>query len=101
MAKKKRGRKMPVWKKWLRAGVKIIGVATGTLVATAPVHRGLRRLAGGNFEGAADAIAFDTTGLSTANPDFPIDISKVVRTGLLVGLGVGLMKLFSYLSRRI
>ncbi len=92
---------MPAWRKWLRAGVKIVGTATGLLVGTAPVHRGLRRLASGNFEGAADAIAFDTTGLSTANPDFPVDVSKLVRTGILVGVGVGIMKMFSYLSRRI
>ncbi len=92
---------MPAWRKWLRAGVSITGKGLGILVGTAPVHRGVKRLAGGDFEGAAEAIVFDTAGLSIANPEWTPDVQKLIRTGVLVGVGIGIMKLFSYMARRV
>ncbi len=93
---------MPAWRKWIRAGIKLIGTGTGLLVATSPVHRGLGRLTTGDFSGAAEAIVYDTTGLSAADPQFgSVDPGKLIRMGVVVGVGIGLMKLFSYLSRRV
>ena len=102
MAKKrKRGRKMPAWKKYARGALKLVGTGVGSLIATAPLHRGLRSLASGNFEAAAEEIVHDTTGLSTVDPAFQIDVSKLIRVGVLAGVGIGIMKLFGVLARRV
>jgi len=101
MAKGKRKYRMPTWRKVARAAVGLVGKGVGALVAISPTFRGLEFLVKGDVKGAAEAITYDTTGLSTVNPSFQLDAGKLVRTGVLVGVGIGLMALFSRVARRI
>jgi len=98
MAKKnKKGRKMPMWRRIASAGLRIVGVATGTIVATGPVHRGLGTLATtGNFAQSAAEIREDF-GVKPAG----IDFARMAQAGATVGVGVAIYALFNYLSRRI
>ena len=98
--KKKRGRKMPAWKRYAKAGIRVIGTAVGIGVATSPLHQGLTTLAGGNFQHGFDQMIHDTTGLSVGGTG-SFDVSKVVQTGLVVAVGIGFMSLFKYLARRV
>ncbi len=101
MAKKKRGRKMPKWKKWARAGVGIVGTVIGGLIVFSPTYRGLEVLAAGNVQGGIDAILTDTTGMSPGTGDFTPRVDRLVGTAITVGVGIGLMSLFRYFARRI
>ncbi len=97
--RRKRGRKQPAWKKWVRMGVKIIGTGIGIGVATRPLHRGLGDIAGGNFKSGVDNMVFDLTGIGPEGGT--PEIGKLVGTAVSVGVGIGIMKLFSYLARRV
>ncbi len=94
--KRKRGRKQPAWKKYVKAGLGIVGTIIGGIVATAPLHRGIRDGLSGNVEQMVTSIQQDVYG----GPD-TIDIKKVASTGFAVALGVGLMSLFKYLAKRV
>ncbi len=96
MTKKKRGRKQPAWKKWARMGLGIAGTIIGGIVATAPLHRGIRDGLGGNVEQMVLSIQQDTYG----GPG-TIDITKIAATGFSIALGVGLIKLFKYIGKRV
>ncbi len=97
MAKKKRGRKMPAWKKYLRAGISIFGSALGIGIAASPTFRGLREIAAGQFETGVDSIQFDIGAPSSAGP---VNVTKLIGFGVTVAVGVGIMKLFKMLARR-
>ncbi len=96
MTKKRRGRKQPAWKKWARMGLGITGTIIGGIVATATLHRGIRDGLSGNVEQMVVSIQQDTYG----GPD-SIDIKKVAATGFAVALGIGLIKLFKYIGKRV
>ena len=98
--KKKRGRRQPKWKKWARAGLGITGAIIGTAVATSPLHKGIAEYAAGNFEAGTNSIIFQTTGMVPGGNVFP-NVNSLVRTGVVVVVGVGLMSLFRYISRRV
>ncbi len=101
MAKgKKRGRKQPAWKKWLRAGLSITGTLIGTTVAVSPVIRGVTQMASGQFTQGVDSIVFDTTGMIPSSNHFTPDVSRLIGTGIVVVVGVGISKLFKFLARR-
>ena len=99
-AKKRRRRRVPKWKKWLRAGVSVLGTGIGIGVATIPMHRGLQLIAAGDFQGGLGAISVDV-GAPAPGGTGTFDISKLISTGVAVGVGVGIMSLFKYLARRV
>ncbi len=94
--RRKRGRKQPAWKKWARMGLSIAGTIIGGIVATAPLHRGIRDGLSGNVEQMVVSIQQDVYG----GPD-SIDIKRVTATGFAVALGIGLIKLFKYIGKRV
>ncbi len=98
MAKKKRGRKMPAWKKYLRAGISIFGSVLGVTIAASPTFRGLTQMGTGDFTGGIDSIQFDIGAPSSAGP---YNLTKLIGFGVTVGVGIGVMKLFKFLSRRV
>ncbi len=101
MAKKKRGRKMPKWKKYVRAGMGIAGTILGVAIATAPTHRGIEQLVKGEFVTGIDSIVFDTTGMIPSAGAYAPDVTKLIGVGITVGVGIGIMKLFKFLGRRV
>ncbi len=100
MAKKKRGRRMPKWKKWVKAGLGIAGTVIGSLVATSPLHRGITKMVttGDVNQGVVD-ILFDVGVPGPGN--FNLEVNKVIGVGVTVAVGVGLMSLFKYIARRV
>ncbi len=96
MTKKKRGRKQPAWKKYVKAALGITGTIIGGIVATAPLHRGIRDGLSGNVEQMVLSIQQDVYG----GPG-TINITAVASTGAAVALGVGLISLFKYLAKRV
>ena len=100
MARKKRRGKQAAWRKYARMAVGLVGAAIGVVVATSPTHRGLKAMLGGDFEGGARQISIDTVGVDPAAPAIP-SLGKIMGTGLVVGVGIGLMVLFRRLARRI
>lgn len=101
MAKKKRGRKMPAWKKYVKAGLGIFGTVLGTAVATSPMHRGITTMAAGNPQQGIEDIVFDTTGMIPSAGNYNFNVNRLVGTGITVAVGIGFMKLFKFLSRRV
>ncbi len=100
MAKKKKSRKMPAWRKWSRVIIGIIGKSIGTAVAVSPTFKGIRRMATGDFEGGVNDIVFDTTGMNPAAGTFQPNVTKLIGTGVTVAVGIGLIKLFGYIARK-
>ncbi len=100
MAKKKRGRKMPKWKKWIKMILGIAGAGVGGAVALSPTYRGLTLMTQGHFDAGTNALVFDVAGVDTQNPGFP-DVNRLVGTGLTVLVGVGIISLFRYVARRV
>lgn len=90
---------MPKWKKWARAGVSLIGTGIGVGVATIPLHRGLQLIAAGDFQSGFGAISVDVGGPAPGGTGF--DVTKLMATGIAVGVGIGIMSLFKYLARRV
>ncbi len=95
--KNKRGRKMPAWKRWLRAGVSAFGTVLGVSVAASPTFRGLRQMSTGDFEGGIDSIQFD---IGAPSKGGGVNVTKLIGFGVTVGVGLGLMMLFKHLARR-
>ena len=98
MAKKKRGHKMPFWRKAARFAVGILGTVIGIGVATMPAHPGIKAAASGDVEGGFANIAYEFGGVTATGQ---IDFSKVLRTAIVVGVGIGIMAAFRHLARRI
>ncbi len=97
MAKKKRGRKMPAWKRWLRAGISGFGTILGVTVAASPTFRGIQQMATGDIMGGVDSIQFDIGAPSSAGPH---NLTKLIGFGVTVGVGLIIMKLFKFIARR-
>lgn len=96
--RKKRRRKQPAWKKWVRAGLGIAGAVVGGLVATSPLHRGIIFMAQtGDVVQGVGAIRSDI-GIPAGQPP---DVQKLIGVGVTVAIGVGLIKLFKYVARRV
>ncbi len=91
---------MPAWRKYARMIIGIVGKGIGTTVAISPTFRGLRTMAGGNPEQGIVDIVYDTTGMNPPAGQFTPDVSKLIGTGLTVAVGIGIMKLFSYVARK-
>ncbi len=102
MAKRKtRGRKQPAWKKWAKAGLGIAGTAIGATVAFSPTFRGITEMFTDPQAGAR-SLVFDLSGLDiTGEVTQAPDISRLIGTGITVGVGIGIMSLFRYFARRI
>ena len=100
-AKKKRGRKMPAWKRYLRAGVRVAGTTFGAFIAFSPTYRGLKILAAGDIAGGANAITKDMAGIEPASGDFIPDVGKIIGSGVAVGAGIGIMLLFREFAKRV
>jgi len=98
--RRRRGHGMPEWRKWARMGVGIFGKVVGAGVALSPTFRGFRQIIDGNVEQGFDSIAYDTTGAIPSQGQGP-GIEPVLRTVVTVGVGIGIMKLFGYVARRI
>lgn len=96
MAKKKH-RKQPFYKKWVRAGVNIAGTVLGTFVATSPLHRGIRDGLAGNSAQMVTSIRQD---IGVAEGGAP-DVTKLTQTAVTVVVGLGIISLFRYLARRV
>ena len=96
---KKKGRKMPAWRRIARAGVGLVGAGFGIFIASSPLHRSLQFAFKGEGQNAANAAIYDTTGATLEGGAPRID--AIVRTGAIVGLGLGVITLFRYLARRI
>ncbi len=101
MAKKKKGRKQPAWKKWVKAGLGIAGTAIGGIIAFSPTFNGLTIMAAGDAVGGANQLVVDMTGMNPIDGGFTPDIGKIVGVGITVGVGIGLMSLFRYFARRV
>jgi len=99
MAKRKRRGKMNIVRRFGKQIVQAVGIAAGLFVATSPLQRGIKVAIGGDFQGGANAIAFDTAGLGFegAKPD----VGKIVQTAVTVGAGIGIMWLFKQLAKRV
>lgn len=89
---------MPAWKKYLRAGVSILGTAIGIGVATIPFHRGLQVAAAGDPMGGFKAIAIDV-GAPVAGAQ--INVSKLIGVGVAAGVGLAIISVFRHLARRV
>ncbi len=92
---------MPAWKKWVKMGLGIFGTVLGSVVATSPTHRGLTEMAAGNFVQGVDSIVFDTTGMIPSKQVYAPDVTKLIGTGIVVGVGIGFIKLFKFLARKV
>lgn len=101
MAKGKKRRKMPMWRRVVRAAIGLVGSAVGVIVGTSPTHAGLQLIARGDFAGGAATVAFETSGVDPRNPATQVDIGKVIRTGVVAGVGIGIILLFRALARRV
>ncbi len=99
--RKKRGRKMPKWKKWARAIIGTVGTGVGAAIAFSPTYRGLRTAIGGDPQLGFREIVFDTTGINPGEPAFKPDINKVIGFGITLGVGIGIMQLFKYFAKRV
>ena len=90
---------MNVVRKFARMILQGIGIGAGAFVATAPLQRGLKLAVSGDFQGGANAIAFDTAGMGFegAKPD----VGKIVQTAVTVGAGIGIMWLFKQFAKRV
>ncbi len=100
MAKKKKSRKMPAWRKWSKVIIGIMGKGIGTAIAISPTFVGLRRMATGDFEGGVNDIVYTTTGMNPAAGEFKPNVTKLIGTGITVAVGIGIIKLFSYVARK-
>jgi hypothetical protein len=98
---KKKGRKMPLWKKVAGAAIGGLGVLIGVLVATRPFHRGLGILATGNVAGATEAIGFDIGVPGVGRGPADIDFPRIFGVGVAAAIGIGVFALFKYLRRRV
>ncbi len=101
MPKKKRGRKQPAWKKWVRMGLGIAGTAIGGVVAFSPTFNGIQTMVQGNPVGGANLVVHDLTGMNPIDGNYTPDITRLIGTGIVVGVGVGIMSLFRYFARRV
>ncbi len=102
MAKKKKGRKTPAWKKWARAIIGGVGTAVGGLIVFSPTYRGLQHMATTqDITGGVGIITEDLVGINTTTGDYVPDISKVVGTVAVVAVGIGVLSLFRYFARRV
>jgi hypothetical protein len=88
---------MPAWRRWARTGVGLVGAVIGTLIATAPTHRGLTAMAGGDFKSGVGFIREDV-GVPENQPP---NITKLIGTGITVGVGIGIIKLFRLVAQRV
>ncbi len=89
----------------MRAGVSIFGKAIGAGIAISPTYRGLNTLITGSgptrLQDAFGQISFDMVGIDPQNPQTQLDIGRVIATGVTVAVGIGIMKLFSYIARQV
>ncbi len=103
MAKKKRGRKMPKWKKWAKAIISTAGTGIGATIALSPTFRGLTNLFTGTRtpQEAVVDITFDVAGINAPAGVFVPDVGKLVGTAVTAAVGIGIMQLFKYFAKRI
>ncbi len=101
MAKKKRGRKMPKWKKWAKQILGAAGAALGGTVALSPTFRGIQQMMTGDVQGGANTVIFDTTGMDPSGQSFTPKVEKIVGVGVVAAVVIGLMMLFRAVARRI
>lgn len=99
--KKKRGRKQPAWKKWVRSIIGIAGAGIGGTIALSPTFRGLQTIASGFPEVGVNEIVNDFTGMDPKGGNFTPDIGRLLGVGVTVGVGIGIISLFRYVARRI
>ncbi len=91
---------MPAWRKWSRVIIGLVGKGIGTAVAISPTFRGLQTLATGDPKQGVEDIVFDITGMVPSAGAFKPDVGKLIGFGVTVGVGIGIMKLFSYVARK-
>lgn len=101
MARRKRGRKAPFWKKIAKTGLGLLGVTVGAGVALSPTYRGLGQVFAGDPKTGFNSIVYDTTGMDPAGGHLTPDLSKIVGTGVLAGVGIGLIMLFRMIAKRV
>lgn len=98
MAKGKKRRKMPLWRRVAKGAIGATGVVIGSLVATSPFHRGVRTMATGNLEQGVADLQFD---LGVPGPgERNVQPAKLAGAAVAAAAGVGIILLFRLLARR-
>jgi len=104
MGKKKKGHKMSTERKYLKKGLKWLGVGLGSAVALTPLSRAVVRTSEAGGDGAhkfnvfTDAVGNEYLGLQS---DGHWDFGKAFQGVASVAGGIGLMWLFGQIGKRV
>ena len=92
---------MPKWKKWVKAGLGIGGAVVGSSIALSPTFRGIQQMAEGDPMGGANTVVFDITGMDPSSSNYNFKLDRIIGTGIVAAVGIGIMSLFRYVARRV